>query len=266
LGHADVFRVNNAGNNKLGDTAAAEPALCALAQRERRRISFQVCFDNGHDQLFRGHPAIDPVPRAHDDPDYTVDVSAACLQALEHDVHFGAGFYHQFGLPAGRVHFRSFAPPTPDARFRGRVLIAHNSHSCASRDRRTGLLIPGAVPSTQPPLEWWSPIVAACPSPPLALAGSKDGWDLDLPGIETVRGLSVSGLLAALRSASLLISVDTGVLHLATTCGVPVVYLRSARPAGHVDPGGRTEVVYAERADRFDHDATVAAMGRQRRT
>lgn len=265
-----LLRVNQAcpNPNKLGDSALMEPALHALARRDDRRIALHVCFDNGHDELYFKHPTIAPVPCAWDEPDLTVDAVAALRHAERRVIPFGAAFFPPLlgreAAPTGRVHYEAHwlrKPPlgiAADPGFAGKVLIAHNSHSCRSRDKDTGLLRPGVAPDQQPPLGWWSDVLPHLP-PAVGLRGTKDPWDLPLPGAEDVRGLSILGLLLAMRSARLLISVETGVLHLAAAAGVPTVYLSSCTHPTLCGPPGRCRVVRADRADRFDPSEVVSA-------
>jgi hypothetical protein len=284
---SDCIHVNNCSPGKVGDTAVMEPALACLAEAAGKRIFFNVAV--AHVPLFWAHPWIEAVVTPSVSPDYTTDSNHAFHWASRNKMPFAAGHYDKLGLdPVGRRHYyRSwFAEAAVGSRnglncvagryqetlekFEGSVLIAPYGRSCLSRSQVTGDVVSSRRPNLQPPYDWWPPVLEA-----LGKLGTHSGLyvngvdhrlDPALPGGLAGRvGPDLDHLLVALRVCKLLVTVETGILHLAHTCRTPTLFLSAGTlPFFSAPPDAR--VVFAKPepdgvryADRFDPDEVIQA-------
>ncbi len=261
-------RVANPHVGKIGDTILMEPACDAYALANDCQIHLEC--DGRHAALFKGHPRVIPVaPGAPALADFTLDTGKAFHWSHEHRLPHGAGFFHQFGMDiqkGQRLHYRNFFSESV-ARFKDAILIVPFAHSCTSRDSTTGALKPGARANLQPPMEWWEPIqrwTSTTPWDTFILCGNDTGWDWDheWTGACVVRGLSFDETVVAMTFAKLLISVNTGLLHIASGTKTPTVYVCSGTPPNFSCPDTRVAIVTGETADQIDAQAVVAAAKR----
>jgi hypothetical protein len=262
--------IKNNGVGKVGDTIVAEPALTAFAKQEKTKIFYDVDFTKKHEDLFIGHPYIIPVPRVLEviKPDYEVSHSKAFGISHAKMIPFGAGFFEQLGMnhEGNRVHYNNyyindpFNPVIID-KFVDSVVIVPNAYSCTSRDSTTGQPSSLHRPNCQPPIAWWEPVLDSLRDHKVFTLSSNSSWDwVRFPEIENVECPTLLYLLKALKSAKLLISVETGTLHLASATKTPTVFLSSATPTVFAKPDTACRVVRSWYADEFRISETIKAI------
>lgn len=258
----DQIFVRNGGFGKLGDSVLMEPALAAFGESRQCKIFFNVEFNLGHDQLFEDHPYIVPIPSIPPNviPQFQTDSSRAFHEAHAREIPFGAGYFSQFDLDYRkyRNHYKSYyidkisRDDLKSHKYYDYIGLVPNGYSCVSRDSTTGEINTGRRPNVQPSRDWWKVILDILDGPKVSLSSSKGSWDcIQFPGIEVAKTESMIDLLTTLKACRLLISVETGTLHLTSATKTPTVFLCSATPPFFSKPDTRVSVIRAEYADMF---------------
>lgn len=201
----------NYTRGKLGDLILQEPALSALGLPVQLYISSPE-----FRPLFKNHPAITCVDKPLPDG-RELSPELAMTWATHNSTYFGLGYFQQLGIdPAHYRHqFRLFyeLPPVSG----GYICLApfaHTDNACPGPD-------------------YWGTLLGNFRTPVVSLGGASDP---EIPGSTSLRGLSWSAVCEVLAGCSLLISVETGILHLANACCQRVVFLSCATPRGFADP------------------------------
>jgi hypothetical protein len=156
-----------------------------------------------------------------------------------------------------RFHYKYFGELENNTTYLPIIIVPYG-YSCTGRT-------PGNRPNVQPLTEWWRPIVKFCefdvkPSRPvIALMSNNLEWEPELDFVMSWRGKSMRTILHLMSSSSLLISVETGILHLASATKTPTIFLSSATPATFAAPDTRCKIIRAPYADMFDQDEVITA-------
>ncbi len=268
----DNLYINNHGYAKVGDTIICEPSLTALAEREQRKIDFIVCFDKGHDELFYGHPWINPIHQTiRDKPfDYECLVSDAFHEAHAKAIPFGAGMFTQFGLNhvGKRVHYKNYEmdkfpkESLKDHPCYNQVVIVPNGYSCTGRDSTTGQPKPGARPNIQLPHHMWMEVLDAVPKDRKIFSISQDNpWDyLKFDCAKIMDTTSFMEILKILQAAALIISVETGILHMCSSVKTNVIFLNAATPSFFSTPNCPCKNVRGWYADEIRTSEVIKEM------
>lgn len=239
--------------NKLSDTILAEPAIFALGQLTGEKQD--VWIDLNYRQLFDNHPWINILEQKPENPDVVIDYDKAYFDAIERQDYFGSGFFRQLEiepLKGHRRHFKYFDGYTYD--YRPYIAFAPFSYSCGSILSENNRNI---CPNNKFWKEFIDKIVKldSCIENCLFSLGSdKDPTFFDISNISGKNWRTVTNYLCRSR---VLITVETGILHLATTCNVPTLYLSSATPEWFCKPKSPCEVVRADKPANFDPDEAV---------
>ncbi len=272
MSDSDNIYVNNFGYGKVGDTIVCEPALTALAEREQRKISFVVDFNNNHQELFTGHPWIEPIGETIRDrkSDYDANISDAFHTAHAKCIPFGAGFFHLYGLnyEGKRVHYKNYEidkfshESLSDHPCYNAIVIVPNGYSCTSRDSTTGQPKPNSRPNIQMPKEKWIELFKFFPKDRKVFSIAKDtAWDWlkfdDVPNLDTNSFIEI---LKILKAAALIISVETGILHMISAVNRPSIFLNAGTIPTFSKPAGPCKSVIAYKADEFRITDIVRSM------
>lgn len=232
------MKVNNL-SGMLGDCLLVEPAIAAWRLERGRIPSMYVrvpefrCLFNYHNifggELIRSHLA----PLEGDDVVVPHD-SSAFAYASSRGLPFAAGYFPQFGLNPNsghRLHYDSGIDWEPDE-FTPYACVCPNAKSCNSHR--------GLPANIRPSVEWWALVIAACGLPVYNLGARGD---LEIPGTIPIHGLPLVAVAHLMAKARFVISVETGLLHLAGGIrGLPVIFLSCATPPGFADPIGAKAV------------------------
>lgn len=268
----DCLYIRNHGYGKIGDTIVSEPAITALAEKEQRKVLFCVNFQNRHEDLYAGHPWIIPIRETIRDrtPDYEVNHSDAFHTAHARNIPFGAGFFNQLGMihEGKRVHYRNYAieeisrESLKDHACYDSIIIVQNGYSCASRDSTTGQLKQHTRPNVQPPQEWWLPVLESISKDRKIFSLSANSlWDfIKFDNIPNINNDSLFEVLRVLKAASLVMSVETGILHLLSATKTKTCFLSCATPSVFAKPDTRCEVVRAWFADELRTGDVIKAI------
>lgn len=238
------------GGAKIGDTILQEPAIAAYARRTGVRPKW--CLDDRLRPLFAGHPDIDVT----DDP--TGGIELSCMKAFEWAVsrgrYFSEGYWHQLGLdgPAEGERTRIKVPALPSHFADPRVVLCPFCDCCRSRE--------GGPANVCPPAEWWSSFYDAFGGSPVVL-GREGSPKWDWPNVAYYYGFDLLHVLADLTDAKVVVSVETGLLHLASAVTDRIVFLSTATPQTLcVPPGATWKVIRAATPYDFDAAEVVAAV------
>lgn len=221
----------------IGDSILQEPAITARAIRDGHPIVVYV--KNIHiRELFNNNPFIflTSCPPVNDDW-IRLSASDAFSWANQHNSYFGAGYFPQLGMVPRRderVHFLTHwidssalyrDPDKPLLPF-SYILLAPFGRSCSSP-------LTGEGNKTQT-VAWWEELVRRLSeftgptAIPLLSLGSRT--DPMIEGTVNVRGESLTSVAGLLNYSRLLISIETGILHMASHLCRDVIYLNSATP------------------------------------
>jgi ADP-heptose:LPS heptosyltransferase len=229
----------------IGDSVLKEPALFKLGQSTNQKIPCWI--QPNLRPLFAGHSFIESID---DCPADAQELS--CSEAMRWASHFGqpfaAGYFGQLGLPVepgDRLHFRLFAE-LPPVVAPADIAFATFARSCSGNIR--------------PPDAFWDALLERLGQPVLSLGAADDP---ELPGTINVRGMGLLDVAGLLANVKVLVSVETGLLHLANACCQRVVFLSSATPIHLCKPiCPHVEVVRAFHPSLFSVDDTLSAINR----
>lgn len=238
----------NAWNARLGDGILIEPAISAWAEKHQDQVELYA--NPIHRPLFEHNPAIRLVDEPHAEPDIVPNPTLALQFAWFLKVPFGAGYFQQFGLhPHGRLHYEIFGEPFQETPERlERILIVPYARSCSGHA--------GKKPNIQPSPEWWLPILERLPLPAYTMGTSDDAT---LPFTQPLKDLGFRQMVWEMRRSRLLISIETGPLHLASTAKVPTIFLSSATAIPVSKPNTDCQVI-RHATPEWDQEKVIAAI------
>ncbi len=229
---------------KLGDALLTEPAIAAY--HRHTGVKAEWCLPEPVRSLLAGHPEI----VFTDDPTGGIELSAteAMLLACREGRYFTSAYFDQvLGYPPSdhdRLRIRTGCPFLfqPVGGGMPEVVIVPFAASCAS--------LQGEMANIMPPLHFWRDIVQAFPE--VACLASPE-WP-DIPGAVNLRDLTLVEALSVLAYAKVVITVETGLLHLASSVTDRVIYLSCATPVSLCTPPdaiGKWTIFHASRTDMF---------------
>jgi Glycosyltransferase family 9 (heptosyltransferase) len=260
---------------KLGDTILIEPAAYSYARNTGDRVELYV--SPQFRCLYQNHPYIRLLDDVPADPDLILNSDQAYGYSIENCLPFGAGYYPQFGQefqPGDRCHYQSFSM-LPVARNRTTIALTPHSHCDQSR---LGL----GPANVEAPLSWWKPIVSKIKNiykidknfpeckqyvNAATVCGENDEC---IPGSDRYSSLRFKNyrsgkfddVLRFLSHVPLLVTVETGILHLASAAKVPTLFLSSATPPSFCRPDTRHEIVRADFPGEWSYEEIFAKMDR----
>ncbi len=193
-----------------------------------------------------------------DDPTGGIELSApdAMTAACKHGVYFAAAYWLQTleFLPghAERLRIRTYSGLSDcfPLSVYPEVVIVPFAASCMS--------LQGELANIMPSLDWWQPIVRAFPE--VACLASPE-WPA-IPGAVNLRDLTLVEALSVLAYAKVVITVETGLLHLASSVTDRIIYLSCATPVSLCTPPdalGKWTVFHASRTDMFPVQVVIDA-------
>ncbi|WP_422927495.1 hypothetical protein [Singulisphaera sp. PoT] len=239
----------NHEHTRIGDTILIEPALAACAEAAG---PIDLYVTPRYRELYEGNPAVRLAGIPHDDPDVVPSAGEALAYAIDRNVPFAAVYFPQFGLePRGRLHYEIHGGPfqeSPEPLRLRRILIAPYARSCHRHE--------GSAPNLEPDPGWWDPILRCLPLPAFTLGEEHDAT---LPNTQPMKGLPLRDVVWEMRRSSLLISVETGILHLAGAARIPSVFLSSATPENVSRPTSDCQVIRAP-SPSWDADEVIEAV------
>lgn len=241
----------NITTGKMGDCILAEPAINAAAIADGEPADVYVV--PKYRFLFEGHPWIRLVDEPHAEPDVTTDSSIAYHGGHFGRIPFAAGYFTQFGLPvrpSDRVHYERYRM-RPVTRV-NRIILSPFCLSCGR--------FSGHEPNVTPPWSFWEPVIKAAPYPVFAIGHPVTPMIEWCTNIKTTDD-ALHWLYDFINESRLLISVETGLLHLVSAMKIPTVFLSTATPIVFAKPDTRCEVVRSEVGPKgFAPDAVIEAM------
>ena len=210
----------------IGDTLLTEPAITAYARSINKVVDLYV--EPHMRSLYNNHPHINLLDEIKPESKM-LDCSKAFTKAFQNNWYFGAGFFEQVGLeyvPGMRCHFGLYGDPFLRVPDKGKyILIAPFGRTCSVHT--TG------IPNKTIHIEWWERLVEEIPNQVISLGSVED------PRIRNtinLRGIDLRTVAELMYDCRCLISIETGLLHLAAACCERVIYLNSATPSWFCAP------------------------------
>ena len=106
-------------------------------------------------------------------------------------------------------------------------------------------------------------IVQRLGAPVVVLSASDQGWGDSVEGVRALFGLSIPRLAAAIGSARILVSNDTGPMHLGPALGVPTLGIFSVGFPLHFRPTGVHDVfLQGNPIDQVQTEEVIGAVDR----
>lgn len=241
-------------NPRIGDTLLIEPGLTAWAEQANEKVQLYVT--PGYEVLFEEHPLIQTVKEPFPLSDVYLCPSIAMRNAINMRLPFACGYFPQlniqprFGL---RFHYKAFFLKDKEQKEQktNKIFIAPYARSCRSHQG-----LPANIEATT---DWWEPIIDHLNKSNWRVYTLGDDQDPTLPGTEPFKGHSLRSVVEELAQASLLLTVQTSIVCMASAAKVKTVFLSSATatPVWFASPDTRSEIVRASSPSLWDQNETI---------
>ena len=213
----------------IGDCILSEPAMTALAIRKNMSVGLYI--EEHLRPLYYEHPYITLLDQKPTNA-IKINCSKALSYAFSHNCYFGEAYFEQVGLirkSEDRIYYKNYHSTLLEkTEQKNTIVIAPFSRSCSIHN--------SAKANKTAPLEWWEPILHRCNRAKLDIIclGAID--EPLFPYCTNIRGENLLKVAKTIKDSRIFISVDTGLLHIASNLAKNIVLLNAALPPVIISP------------------------------